>query len=83
MNRKTGGLAAPYRWRIVGVDGETLHAPSRALARGPAAVYARLSDARWIARTLRQNGHVAAVVHYDKVGSSALKYANTHDETWK
>ncbi|MYD86630.1 MAG: hypothetical protein F4018_16360 [Acidobacteria bacterium] len=79
MNRKTGGLAAPYRWRVVGADGETLHAPSHGLSRGPAAVYTRLSDARRIARTLRQNGHLAAVVPYDKVGSSAVKYANT----WK
>ncbi len=83
MNRKTGGLTAPYRWRIVGADGETLHAPNRGLSGGPAAVYARLSDARRIARTLRQNGHVAAVVPYDKVGSSAVKYVNTHDEAWK
>ena len=66
MNRKTGGVATPYRWRVVGADGETLCAPSRGLARGPAAVYHRLSDARRIARTLRRHGHAAAVVPYDK-----------------
>ncbi len=83
MNRKTGGLAAPYRWRIVGADGETLHAPNRGLSRGPAAVYARLSEARRIARRLREDGHTAAVVPYDKVGTSALEYANSHSDAWK
>ena len=83
MNRKTGGLAAPYRWRVVGADGETLHAPNRGLSRGPAAVYARLSDARRIARTLRRHGHTAAVVPYAKVGTAAVEYANSHDEAWK
>jgi len=83
MNRRTGGLPAPYRWRVVGADGETLCAPSRGLARGPAAVYQRLSDARRIARTLRSHGHTAAVVPYAKVGTSAVEYANSHDEAWK
>lgn len=83
MNRQTGGLAKPYRWRVVGADGETLRAPSRGLARGPATVYHRLSDARRIARTLRKHGHAAAVVPYDKVGASAVEYANSHDEAWK
>lgn len=46
-------------------------------------MYTRLSAARRIARTLRQNRYVAAIVPYDKVGSSAVKYANTHDEAWK
>ena len=83
MNRRTGGLAAPYRWRVVGADGETLCAPSRGLARGPAAVYQRLSDARRIARTLQRHGHTAAVVPYAKVGTAAVEYANSHDEAWK
>ena len=83
MNRSTGGLTAPYRWRVVGADGETLYAPSRGLARGPAAVYQRLSDARRIARTLRHHGHTAAVVPYAKVGTAAVEYANSHEEAWK
>lgn len=83
MNRRTGGLAVPYRWRVVGADGETLCAPSRGLARGPAAVYQRLCDARRIARTLRRHGHTAAVVPYAKVGTAAVEYANSHDEAWK
>jgi len=82
MNRRTGGLAAPYRWRVVGADGETLCAPNRERARGPAAVYQRLSDARRIARTLRQHGHTAAVVPYSNVGTAAVEYANSH-EAWK
>lgn len=68
MNRKTGGLTAPYRWRIVGADGQTLDAPNRGLSRGPAAVYAKLSDARRIARQLREERHTAAIVPYDKGG---------------
>ena len=83
MNRKTGGLTAPYRWRVVGADGETLSAPSRGLSRGPATVYQRLSDARRIARTLRRNGHTAAVVPYAMVGRTAVEYANSHDDAWK
>ncbi len=83
MNRTTGGLGAPYHWRVVDADGETLCAPSRGLARGPAAVYRRLSDARRIARTLRRHGHAAAVVPYAKVGAAAVEYANTHDEACK
>ena len=80
MNRKTGGLTAPYRWRIVGADGQTLDAPNRGLSRGPAAVYAKLSDARRIARRLREERHTAAIVPYDKGGMSAIEYANSHSE---
>ena len=68
---------------MVGADGETLCAPNRGLARGPAAVYRRLSDTRRIARTLRSDGHTAAVVPYAKVGTAAVEHANSHDEAWK
>ena len=80
MNRKTRGLTAPYRWRIVGTDGQTLDASNRGLCRGPAAVYAKLSDARLIARRLREERHTAAVAPCDKGGMSALEYANSHSE---
>lgn len=83
MNRKTGAIDAPYRWRVIGADGQTLQAPSRGLSRGPAAVYARLSDARRIARSLRAQGQTAAVVPYCKVGTAAVDYANTHEAAWE
>ena len=82
MNRKSRGLTTPYRWRIVGADGQTLCAPTHRLSRGPAAVYQRLSDARRIAHTLRRNGHTAAVVPYAMVGRTAVEYANSHDDAW-
>ncbi len=57
MSRKTEGLTAPHRWRIVGADGQTLDAPNRGLSPGPTAVYAKLSDTRRIARRLREDRH--------------------------